>query len=288
MTHIRRVPEPLTMRDRRLAFDEGPRIMGVLNVTPDSFSDGGLYADPRAAVEHGLRMAADGADLLDVGGESTRPGAEPVSAGEQLRRVVPVIRGLREAGLSVPISVDTRLAEVAAGALVAGADAVNDVSALRDDPELAAVVREYRAGLVLMHMQGTPATMQREPQYEDVVEEVAAFLGARVEAAAAAGVGREYLAVDPGIGFGKTTRHNLLLLKHLDRIKALGRPVLLGVSRKRFLGELLGEDCPGRRLFGTAAAVAWAALAGAHILRVHDVKEIAQVVMVCRAIVDAK
>jgi dihydropteroate synthase len=233
-------------------------------------------------------MAAEGADIIDVGGESTRPGSEPVSAAEQVRRVVPVIEGLRAAGLRVPISVDTRLAEVATAALDVGADAVNDVSALRQDPALAVVVREYRAGLVLMHMRGTPATMQDEPKYGDVVAEVCAFLRERVRFALESGVERECIAVDPGIGFGKTTRHNLILLRHLDRLRGPGYPVLLGVSRKRFLGEVLDEERPERRVFGTAASVAWGFRAGADILRVHDVKPIVQVLTVCRAIAEAE
>ncbi|UCG34218.1 MAG: dihydropteroate synthase [Phycisphaerales bacterium] len=288
MTPNRRMTGPLVLGEKVLHFDRGPRIMGVLNVTPDSFSDGGLYMEPRAAIEHGLRLAADGADIIDVGGESTRPGSEPVTATEQMRRVVPVIEGLRAAGLRVPISIDARLAEVAAAALEAGADAINDVAALRGDPALVGVAREYRAGLVLMHMRGTPATMQDEPEYEDVVGEVAAFLHERVKFALEAGIERECIVVDPGIGFGKTTQHNLLLLRNLDRVAELGCPVLLGVSRKRFLGELLGEDRPERRDFGTAAAVAWGILAGVHIFRVHDVKPIAQVLTVCRAIAEAQ
>jgi dihydropteroate synthase len=288
MTPEGRMTRALVLGEKVLHFDRGPRIMGVLNVTPDSFSDGGLYLAPRAAIEHGLRMAAEGADIIDVGGESTRPGSEPVPAAEQIRRVVPVIEGLRAAGLRVPISVDARLAEVAAAALDAGADAVNDVTALRDDPALVGVVRDYRAGLVLMHMQGTPATMQDEPQYEDVVAQVAAFLRERVRFALEAGVERECVAIDPGIGFGKTAQHNLLLLRHLGRLKELGCPVVLGVSRKRFLGELLGEERPERRIFGTAAAVAWGVSAGVHVFRVHDVKPIAQVLTVYRAIAAAE
>lgn len=288
MTPNRRMTGPLVLGEKLLHFDRGPRIMGVLNVTPDSFSDGGLYMEPRAAIEHGLRMASEGADIIDVGGESTRPGSGPVSAAEQIRRVVPVIEGLRAAGLRVPISVDTRLAEVATAALEVGADVVNDVSALRHDPALAAVVREYRAGLVLMHMRGTPATMQDEPEYGDVVTEVCVFLRGRVRFALESGVERECIAVDPGIGFGKTVRHNLILLSHLDLLRGLGYPVLLGVSRKRFLGELLGEEWPERRIFGTAAAVAWGFWAGVHIFRVHDVKPIVQVLTVYRAIAEAE
>ena len=261
--------------------------MGVLNVTPDSFSDGGLYLDPQAAVDHGLRLAEQGADLIDVGGESTRPGAKPVPAAEQIRRVVPVISGLRRASLKLPLSIDTRSAAVAEAALEAGADAVNDVAALRHDRRMIEVVRDYRAGLFLMHMRGTSADMQADPRYHDVVAEVSAFLGERAAFALAGGVRREGIALDPGIGFGKTLIHNLLLLKHLDRLVQLGFPVLLGVSRKRFLGELLGLESPDRRVVGTAAAVAWGCFAGAHILRVHDLAEMVQTITVCRAIATA-
>ena len=190
----------LSLRDKRLRLDHGPRLMGVLNVTSDSFSDGGLYLDPQAAVEYGLRLAEQGADLIDVGGESTRPGAEPVNAAEQIRRVVPVISGLRQSGLQVPLSVDTRSAAVAEAALDAGADAVNDVAALREDQRMVEVVGHYRAGLFLMHMRGTPANMQTNPHYDNVVGEVRGFLDERVAFAVAGGVRRECLAVDPGIG----------------------------------------------------------------------------------------
>jgi dihydropteroate synthase len=262
--------------------------MGVLNVTPDSFSDGGLYLEPQAAVGHGVRMVEQGADLIDVGGESTRPGADPIGADEQHRRVIPVICGLRQAGVQVPISIDTRSAKVAEAALQAGADAVNDVSALRHDGRLVEVVRDSGAGLLLMHMRGTPQDMQVDPRYGDVVAEVRGFLAERAALASDAGVPGECIAVDPGIGFGKTLNHNLLLLRHLDQFVGLGYPVLLGVSRKTFLGQLLKEERPERRVMGTAAAVAWAAFAGVHIVRVHDVAEIVQTLTVCRAILAEK
>src|SRR3954471_12646865 len=217
-----------------LSLGPRPLVMGIVNVTPDSFSDGGQFSSTDAAVEHGLRLAADGADLLDVGGESSRPGSQPVSLEDELARVVPVVRGL-SGRLSIPISVDTTKAEVARQALAAGAAIVNDITAGLGDPDMAAVAREAGAGVVLMHMRGTPATMQRSPTYADVVGEVRDFLAERVRAWVAAGVPAERIAIDPGIGFGKTSEHNRLLLKHLDAQSALGRPVLLGVSRKGFL-----------------------------------------------------
>lgn len=261
-----------------------PLVMGVVNVTPDSFSDGGMFADAEAAVRHACRLVADGADLLDVGGESTRPGAQPVSAAEQCRRVTPVIEGIRRAGVRVPVFVDTRLADVAVAALNAGATGINDISALRDDDRLAKVAAEREATVVLMHMAGTPATMQERPTYGDVVAEVAAFLRERAAFAAAAGLARDRIAIDPGIGFGKTADHNLELLRRMDAIVALGLPVLVGPSRKRFLGEVLGESEPLRRDVGTLGAVAAAVLGGASVVRVHEVAASRQVVAVCAAI----
>jgi len=251
--------------------------MGILNVTPDSFSDGGLYLDPAAAVAHGLRMAADGADLIDVGGESTRPGSEPVDAAEQLRRVVPVISGLREQGLSLPISVDTRSAAVAASALEAGADIVNDVSGMRADAAMPGLLAERGAAFVVMHMQGSPKSMQIAPHYDDVVAEVERFFVEREAALSHAGVDTSRMIVDPGIGFGKTLEHNLALLRALGRF-ARRWPLLVGPSRKRFIRELAGE---GRIREGTAAVVAHCILAGAHVVRVHDVPEMRAVNQIC-------
>ncbi len=257
------------------------KLMGVVNVTPDSFSDGGEYLDPAAAIGHGEAMLAQGADLLDVGGESTRPGAEPVAEAEELRRVVPVVQALAGAGATV--SVDTSKAAVAAAALEAGATIVNDVTALRGDPQMAALCAERRAGVVLMHMPGTPRTMQDDPRYEDVVDEVKAFLAGRVEAAVAAGVAEQAIWVDPGIGFGKTLAHNLELLRRLDRLRDLGRPVLVGTSRKSFIGKVDGSPV-GERLGGTIASEVLAAAAGADVLRVHDVAETVQALRVAEAI----
>lgn len=257
-------------------------VMGVLNVTPDSFSDGGMFLDPTKAAERAGEMIAEGADLLDIGGESTRPGSERVPADEQIRRVANIIETV--AGRSrVPISIDTTLAEVAGRALDAGAQIVNDVSALREDPGMAPMLARRGAPVVLMHMLGAPKTMQQHPEYGDVVREVAAFLAERIEFAVAAGIPRTQIVVDPGFGFGKTLEHNLALLRELCALRRLGCPFLVGTSRKAMLGQILGAQ-PGERLFGTAATVAWAAAQGAAIVRVHDVKAAADVVRVIAAI----
>jgi dihydropteroate synthase len=246
------------------------RIMGVVNVTPDSFSDGGAFLERDAAVAHGLRLAFEGADLLDIGGESTRPGADPVPAAEELDRVVPVIEGIRAANDAVRISIDTSKAVVAAAALDAGADYVNDVTALRGDPEMAALVAERGVDVCLMHMIGTPRTMQSEARYDDVVAEVKAFLAARVEAATAAGIALERIEVDPGIGFAKTTDHNLALLDRLRELTELGRPIVLGTSRKTFLGKITGRET-AERMPATLATLVMGLERGAEVFRVHDV-----------------
>jgi dihydropteroate synthase len=262
-------PHDLRVADRVLPTATRCLVMGVVNVTPDSFSDGGRYLDPDAAVAHGLALAAEGADLLDVGGESTRPGAGDVAEAVELERVLPVVEGLA-ASAGVPVSIDTRKAAVAAAALRAGAAMVNDVSAGRNDPELLTVAAEAKVALVLMHMRGIPATMQDDPRYDDVVAEVAAFLDERCQAAEAAGVDHDALVVDPGIGFGKRDRDNYALLDALARLTRLGHPVMVGTSRKGFIGRAL--DAPvDQRLEGTAATVVWAVQRGARIVRVHDV-----------------
>ena len=258
-------------------------VMGILNATPDSFSDGGEHLDPERAAAAAARMVAEGAALLDVGAESTRPGAAPVAAAEERRRLLPVLRAVR-AAVGVPIAVDTMKAEVAAAALDAGADLVNDVSAGRHDPALLPLCAAAQIPVILMHMQGTPATMQRSPCYTDVVAEVRAFLAERARAARSAGVAPSAILVDPGIGFGKTTAHNCALLRHLDDLAALGYPVVVGVSRKGFLGELLGGRAVGGRLFATAAAVTLAVGRGARVVRVHDVGAIRDVVTVAEAL----
>jgi dihydropteroate synthase len=260
-----------------------PAVMGVLNVTPDSFSDGGAYLDPDAAVAHARRMARDGAALIDVGGESTRPGAEPVPLEEELRRVLPVLERLGAESVA-PLSVDTAKAAVARAALEAGVVFVNDVTALRGDPGMAAVVAESGAELCLMHMLGDPRTMQDDPRYEDVVSEVKDFLEERLGFAVSEGIPEERVWLDPGIGFGKTLAHNLELLRRLDEIVAVGRPVVVGVSRKRFIGTLTGKAEPDRMAGGLAANVL-AFERGAHMFRVHDVAETIEALTVAAATV---
>ena len=259
-----------------------PLLMGVLNVTPDSFSDGGRFADPAAAVEHGVALVAAGADWLDVGGESTRPGSAPVPLDEELRRIVPVVRALARQ-TQAPISIDTSKAHVAERALDAGATIVNDVTGLRGDAGMARVVASRRAWIILMHMRGTPATMQRLARYRDVVAQVRAFLRLAARKAEAAGIARHRILVDPGLGFGKTARHSLELLRQLPRIVSLGYPVVVGPSRKSFIGTVAGGDV-GERLGGTLACVEAARRAGAAVVRVHDVRETVQFLKMLRAI----
>jgi dihydropteroate synthase len=255
-------------------------LMGVVNVTPDSFSDGGLFLDAEAAVAHGRELAEQGAEILDVGGESTRPGAEEVSAEEEMARVVPVVEGL--AGVAT-VSIDTSKLAVAEAALEAGAAIVNDVTALRHDPEIAGLCAERGAGVILMHMLGDPRTMQDDPRYDDVVDDVKAFLAERLEAALAAGVEEEGIWLDPGIGFGKTLGHNLELLRRMRELRELGRPLVIGTSRKSFLGKIDGSDVDDR-IGGTIASSVLAAAEGADVLRVHDVAETVQAVRVAGAI----
>ena len=270
----------LRLRDTLIDLRE-PVVMGVLNVTPDSFSDGGRHLSPDAAVAHGLRMAAEGAAILDVGGESTRPGAAPVSAGEELRRVLPVIAGL-VSSTRVPVSIDTSKPEVMREALGAGASMVNDVRAL-EAPGALEVVAGCGAAVCLMHMRGTPATMQAHPEYVDVVGEVRAYLDARREACLAAGIGAERICIDPGIGFGKSAAHNLALLAQLDRLAPAGTPLLVGVSRKSLIGIITGRG-PDDRLAGSVAFAALAASRGAAIVRAHDVAATVDAVRIAAAI----
>jgi dihydropteroate synthase len=266
----------------QLDFTTGPLIMGVLNVTPDSFSDGGEFLDIASAVEHGLQMAADGAAIIDVGGESTRPGAEPVPPDEQIKRVGPVIKALREK-TDVPISIDAKDVEVAGAALDAGASIINDITALSDE-RMGELAGERGVPVILMHMLGTPATMQAEPKYQDVVAEVLEYLLARANRAEQHGATKENIFIDPGIGFGKTLQHNLSLLKNIDKFVASGYRVLVGTSRKSFIGKITGQKDPAKRIFGTAATVALCAAAGVSILRVHDVAQMADVIKVTKAI----
>jgi dihydropteroate synthase len=271
--------------DRAFDCSERTLVMGILNVTPDSFSDGGRFLDRATAVAHATRMVDDGADILDVGGESTRPGSNPVSADEELERVHPLIERLAELHPAVPVSIDTRKADVAAEALDAGATIVNDVSG-GADPAMFDVVRDREAAVVLMHMRGDPTTMQEAPHYDDVVGEVHEYLRQRIEAAELAGIDPERIAIDPGIGFGKDLDHNLDLMHGVDALLDLGRPVLVGPSRKKFIGTIL--DLPvEERVEGTVGAVVWMVARGAHLVRVHDVREVVRAVRVSDAIARA-
>jgi dihydropteroate synthase len=270
----------------RLNFSAGCVVMGVLNVTPDSFSDGGEFFDSDKAVEHGLKMAADGAAIIDVGGESTRPGSDSVSVDMHIQRVVPVIESLCEK-IDVPVSIDTYRVEVAQAALEAGAGMINDITALSDE-RMGELAAERKVPVVLMHMQGTPATMQVEPKYDDVVGEVLEFLLGRAKRAEKFGISKDMIFIDPGIGFGKTSEHNLSLLRNIDKFVAAGYRVLVGTSRKRFIGKIIGKEKPAERIFGTAATVALCAAAGVSIVRVHDVAEMVDVIKVANAVGDAQ
>src|SRR5215475_6928956 len=272
------------IKTRHGTLDAGRRtvLMGIINVTPDSFYDGGKRLDPDRAVADGMSMVEAGADILDIGGESTRPGAGVVSMEEELRRVLPVIRGLRR-NVKVPISIDTYKAPVARAALMEGADIVNDISALRFDSQMGLLVAAEKVPVVLMHMQGTPQTMQAEPHYKDVLREVQDFLAAQVRFAIEVGVDRENIIIDPGIGFGKTLEHNLTLLRGLPALASIGQPLLVGASRKTFIGKILGVE-PDERLEGSLAAAIAAVFGGAHILRVHDVNETRKAIRVADAI----
>ena len=259
---------------RALCYRGRPLVMGILNITPDSFSDGGRFLDPDSAVRRGLEMAEQGADLLDLGGESTRPGAVRVPAAEELRRVAPVIERLAHA-VRVPLSIDTSKADVAAEALAAGASIINDVSALRGDPDMIRVAARWGAAVILMHRQGSPRTMQRRPRYQKVVEDVSSFLIGAAGRAQTAGIPRDRILIDPGLGFGKTAAHNLALLRALNRFVSLGYPVVLGPSRKSFIGKSVGGEAH-ERLGGTLAAVSMARTSGVHLVRVHDVQPTVQ------------
>lgn len=275
------VPRVWRCGPRELVLDRA-LVMGIVNVTPDSFSDGGRWLDPLAAVEQGRALALAGADIIDVGGESTRPGSDEVPVAEELGRVVPVVGALVN-GLDIPVSIDTRHPAVAEACLREGASIVNDVSGFRD-PAMVAVVTVSDAGVVAMHMLGEPKTMQSEPVYDDVAAEVSAYLAGQATMLEHAGIARERIALDPGIGFGKTTAHNLALLRRLPQLAELGYPVLVGASRKRFIGEITGEVRPDRRLAGSVAVAVWAAMHGASIVRVHDVVETVQALRTITAI----
>ena len=259
-------------------------VMGILNVTPDSFSDGGLYANTNKALAHAHEMAAAGADIIDIGGESTRPGAQPLSEEEELHRIIPVIERL-SAELTLPISVDTYKAKVARKAFEAGASIVNDISGLRFSPDMARVAADYGAAVVIMHIKGTPRDMQENPVYSDLVCEVMSYLDEGIDIAVKAGVNREKVLIDPGIGFGKTLEHNLAILERLDEFRGLGRPIVLGTSRKKFIGAVLDIPVPEQRVDGTAATVALGIERGAIVVRVHDVARMTQVARMTDAIV---
>lgn len=269
----------------RLDFSTGPLVMGILNVTPDSFSDGGEFLDADKAIEHGLKMAADGAAIIDIGGESTRPNSQPVPPAEQINRVVQVIKALSEK-TDVPISIDANDVSVAKAALDAGASIINDITALSDE-RMGKLAARRGAPVILMHMLGTPATMQTEPKYQDVVAEVLDYLLARAKRAEQFGIAKEHIFIDPGIGFGKTLQHNLTLLKNIDKFVASGYRVLVGTSRKSFIGKITAKEDPAKRIFGTAATVALCAAAGVSILRVHDVPQMVEVINVTKAIKNA-
>jgi dihydropteroate synthase len=256
--------------------------MGILNTTPDSFSDGGQYYSVDKAIEHGLEMIKAGAAIIDIGPESTRPGAAPVEPSEQIRRAAPVIKALRKK-IDIPISIDTFNPDVAKAAISAGANIINDITAL-SNPKMAQLAAEQKIPVILMHMQGTSATMQQNPQYEDVTKEVTQYLLKKAKAAQESGISKKLIFLDPGIGFGKTTEHNLLLLKHLKEFTQTDYRILVGTSRKRFIGEITGKATPADRLFGTAASVAFSVQKGASIVRVHDVPEIADVVKIINAL----
>ncbi len=282
---------PPSRRPYRIAWPGGeldltgrPLVMGVLNVTPDSFSDAGEFFDTRTAIARAKAMIEEGADLLDVGGESTRPGSDPVPVREQIRRTQPVIAAVHEAFPKVPISIDARLREVAEAALDAGAEIINDVAALRDDPEMGRLAAEREVPVVLMHMLGRPKTMQKEPRYDDVIGDIAGFLRERIDAAIEAGIERGRILVDPGIGFGKTARHNLEIIQRWGELAELDAPLLIGPSRKRFIGHVLGIDDPHQRVIGTAAVLVAATLAGVHVVRVHDVREAVEATRMAHAI----
>ncbi len=276
-------PRRLALRARSFSLDLSERVhvMGILNVTPDSFSDGGLYMRPSEAVDRAMEMVREGVDVIDVGGQSTRPGAETIDEDEELRRVIPVVERITEKWPG-PVSVDTSSARVARETLSAGAALINDVTALRGDAELAGVIAQTGAGCILMHMLGTPATMQSDPRYDDLMGEIAAFLDDAVARARAAGIDEQQIAVDPGIGFGKTTKHNLAILRRLRELAVLGRPVVIGTSRKSFIGNVL--DAPvGERLEGSIATAAYAVAQGARIVRVHDVAPVKRAVRMIEA-----
>lgn len=273
----------LTWSDFSFDFSKKTYVMGILNVTPDSFSDGGLYFSEKQAIEQAFKLLEEGADIIDIGGESTRPGSEPVSIDEEIRRTIPVIKALSRE-IKVPISIDTYKAEVARHALDAGASMVNDISGLRFDPEMVRVVAKYDVPVIVMHIKGRPKDMQENPVYEALIPEIIDYLRISIRLAIKFGIKEDRIIIDPGIGFGKTFEHNLEIINNLKEFALLERPVAIGVSRKAFIGKILGDLPPQERLEGTAAAVAISVYNGANIIRVHDVKEMARVIKVVDSI----
>jgi len=273
-------------KDYQLDLSSHTLIMGILNVTPDSFSDGGQYNDPNKAIDHGLKLAEEGADIIDVGGESTRPGAQPVSQDEEKSRTVPVIKELASQ-LDIPISIDTTKSDVARAAMDAGASIINDISGFRFDPDIIEVARSTKAGVVIMHIQGEPRTMQSNPHYRDVVSDIKDYLAAQKQNLMQSGIEKKCIVLDPGIGFGKSLQHNYDLIRELQQFLKLECPLLLGPSRKSFIGKVLNLSTD-RRIEGTAAAVTACILNGAHIVRVHDVKEMKRVVTIADTIIGKK
>jgi len=273
----------LVWRNFSLDFSKKTYIMGILNITPDSFSDGGLFFDKSVAIQRALQMVEDGADIIDIGGESTRPGSEIVPVEEELRRTAPVIAAIAKE-ITIPISIDTYKAEVAQRALDAGASIVNDISGLRFDPEMTKVVSEYKVPVVVMHIRGKPKDMQINPVYEALIPEIMDYLRGSIRFALDAGIQDDMIVIDPGIGFGKTFEQNLTIIHNLQEFTSLEKPVLIGASRKAFIGKILGDESPGQRVEGTAAAVAISILKCANIVRVHDVKEMVKVAKVADAI----
>jgi dihydropteroate synthase len=259
-------------------------IMGILNITPDSFSDGGLYFETDKAIEHGLRLISEGADIIDIGGESTRPGSDPIPVDEEIKRISPVIAGLRKRTKSL-ISVDTSKSEVALAAIAEGADIINDISALRNDPKMISVAAQSGAPVILMHMKGTPKTMQHNPSYDNVLLEIKSFLEKKIELAVANGIDREKIIIDPGIGFGKRFEDNLTLIRNLNELAVLDQPILVGISRKSFIGKILDLP-PGEREEGTLASAIISVIQGAHILRVHEVAPVKRAILVAETILD--
>ncbi|MBU1628211.1 dihydropteroate synthase [bacterium] len=270
------------MKDKIIELNSDTELMGVVNITPDSFCDSGRYIDKYAAIDHVLKMVENGASIIDIGGESSRPNSLPVSGKEELNRILPVLRALK-GKLSVPVSVDTYKSQVASVALEEGADIINDISALRFDKELPDLIAKHKAGVILMHMKGSPRNMQDNPQYGNVVDEITSFLKERVEFALSAGISKESIMIDPGIGFGKNLHHNLSIFKGIDHFKNLDLPLLIGPSRKTFIGQITGKGVC-ERIFGTAGVIAYCALKGVNVIRVHDVTQMKDVVALVKAI----